>query len=278
MNTSSYLKDQIPTPPEGRQSYADSVIACARAGWGSESDETLATIVAILRGESAGDPRCFLAYIEYTWDTQKRKDIIRKKLAKIPRSYDWDQFAAALAPIKNARLVAADRGLLQISSYWHNVPNSKAFDPVFNLDYCYEHLYVGWDKTFNAWAAYTNGSYKAFISLAREAVKQYRATVNAASEQPPLVIDTPEAPVLPPVPTGPGPSQPAPARTGPYLRYKGHKYYKQDQATFKQRLKASGILWWFWVKYHPIKAREVFGLRVNKQNAVENIPDTGGEQ
>lgn len=76
-----------------------------------------------------------------------------------------------------------DRGLMQINSFWHpDVSDTCAYDPDCNIAAAVQ-IRKDWGGSFEAWTAYKNGSYLAFMPEAEIAIEaQLRLRTLARAE------------------------------------------------------------------------------------------------
>jgi hypothetical protein len=139
--------------------------------------------------ESAGDPKCFLAYYDLedlAWRAYRnrsqiklaarreawlklRRYIIKQKIRKIPHN-------AELAEVKNAlqwKPTATDRGLFQISDYWYpNFSDADSLNPNKNARFAFG-IFLDWGESFDAWAAYRDGLHKRYLDRAFKVADEY---------------------------------------------------------------------------------------------------------
>jgi len=164
------------------------------AGWKPKNLLALVIALAVLRAESGKDPKAYLAYIEIgsgkayvTWKKQNPGLFalahVKEDLRRIPTNLTPLALQETLKFLKRKyrisddspllRVVAWDRGLMQISSKWHpDVNPAQAFTIKGNLKAARK-IYEGRGNSFNAWSSYTSGAYARTLPAATKAVNKY---------------------------------------------------------------------------------------------------------
>lgn len=189
MTSTRYLRGQWPTPRFDRLTYGRLAELLFDAGWGTQPREKLVTAVAVFRAESGFDPVAYLAYLQVPGDPggslwqrkvyERNVAWLRKQKTTIALEYLPGVLRTRplyhVLPHRQITLPATtdgrprvDFGLGQLNSQYHPI----IADPYENALYCYQHVYLARDETFTGWAAYTNDSYRQFMTDARHAVSR----------------------------------------------------------------------------------------------------------